>query len=138
MNRYPHLKSFLKDFEAEEYGGIAVEFVSGKAAVLSIYSDGELKEEVDLHQYGSKDELHALMAEKGFVRMSPEEIVAMKERKAVEVAEAQKRREAERAYYREESRKRRDAKMAAMEEAKAIEEKEKAGEKPKTASGEEL
>ena len=106
--------------------GIAVQFVSGRPAVLSIYSDGELEEEIDLHQYSSKDELHALMVKKGFVRMAADEVIAMRERKAIEVVEAQKRREADRAYYRAESLKRRDAKMAAMKEAKAAEEKEKA------------
>ena len=140
MNRYPHLKSFLKDYEAEEYLGIAVQFVSGKPAVLSIYSDGEVKEEIDLHQYSSKDELHALMVEKGFVRMSEDDAVAMRERKAIEVVEAQKRREADRAYYRAESEKRRDAKMAYMKEVKAEEEREKAEAEAKTkmAAGEEL
>lgn len=132
----------MKDFEAEEYGGVAVQFVSGKPAVLSIYSDGELKEEVDLYQYVSKEELHRLMVEKGFIRMSPDEVLAMKERKAVELAEEQKRRVAERAYYREESKKRRDAKLSAQKaELKAAVEKEQAaagGEQVKVGVGEEL
>jgi hypothetical protein len=141
LNRYPHLKSFLKDYEAEEYGGVAVQFVSGKPAILSIYSDGELKEEIDLHYYLSKDELHALMVEKGFIRMSPDEAIAMKERKAMERVEEQNRRVAERAYYREESKKRRDERILAWKaESKAALEKEQAaaGEKVTVGAGEEL
>ena len=136
MNRYPHLKSFLKDFEAEEYRGVAVHFISGKPAVLSIYSDGELKEEVDLHQYASKDELHALMVEKGFERMSHFEVLEMKERKAAEMAEEQKRREARRPYEQEEAIKRRDAKMAYWKEV--LVEKAAAEEQVKVGAGEEL
>ena len=67
------------------------------------------------------------MVEKGFKRMSPDEAAAMRETKAVEAEEARKRKENEREYYRELSRKRRDEKMAyLMEEAKAKFEKEKA------------
>jgi hypothetical protein len=136
LNRFPHLKSFLKDYEAEEYKGVVVQFVPGKPAVLSIYSDGKLKEEIDLHQYASKDELHALMVEKGFVRMSHFEVLAMKERKAVELAEELKRREARRPYEQEEAKKRRDAKMAYWKEV--MEEQGAAGKKVKVGTGEEL
>ncbi|KAI2513557.1 Sep15/SelM redox domain containing protein [Fragilaria crotonensis] len=136
LNRYPHLKSFLKDYEAEEYNGVVVQFVPGKPAVLSIYSDGTLQEEIDLHQFASKDELHALMVEKGFVRMSYFEVQAMKERKAVELAEEQKRREARRPYEQQEAIKRRDAKMAYWKEV--LKEKAAAGEQVKVGAGEEL
>lgn len=99
---------------------MVVEYVTGKPAVLSIYSDEELKEEIDLHQFASKDELHYLLSTKGFTRMLPEEVAEMRERKAIEKVEEQKRRAAEREFYREESRKRREAAMREAElEAKA-------------------
>lgn len=95
---------------------MVVEYVTGKPAVLSIYSEEEeLMEEIDLHQYGSKDELHYLLSSKGFTRMLPEEIAEMRERKAIEKVEEQKRRAAEREFYREESRKRREAAMREAE-----------------------
>lgn len=79
MKQYPILRSWLKEFEPEEYRGVTVEYVSGKPAVLSIYDDDDaLVEEVDLFQYTDKDSLHAMMANKGFVRMNKEEIDEMK------------------------------------------------------------
>ena len=144
LNRYPHLKSFLKDYEAEEYRNVELQFVKGKAAVLSIFSDGELKEEVDMHQYGTKEELHTMMVEKGFVRMPEDEVVAMKELKAFEQAEDKKRKEEERAFKREESRIKREKTAADFERATLdAEEKQKAEEQAEeqekaSAAGEEL
>ena len=140
LNRYPHLKSFLKDYEAEEYRNVELQFVKGKAAVLSIFSDGELKEEVDMHQYGTKEELHTMMVEKGFIRMPQDEVVAMKELKAFEQAEDKKRKEEERAFKREESRIKREKTAADFERATLdAEEKQKAEEQEKaSAAGEEL
>ena len=94
---------------------MVVEFVAGKPAVLSIYSDDVLTEEIDLHPFASKDELHYLLLTKGFTRMSPEEIAEMRERKEIEKIEEHNRRAAEREFYREESRKRREAAMRAAE-----------------------
>ena len=144
LNRYPHLKSFLKDYEAEEYRNVELQFVKGKAAVLSIFSDGELKEEVDMHQYGTKEELHTMMVEKGFVRMPEDEVVAMKEQKAFEQAEDKKRKEEERAFNRNLLKIRREEKEAEMERATLeAEEKQKAEEQAEeqekaSAAGEEL
>ena len=76
------------------------------------------------------------MVEKGFVRMSHFEVLAMKERKAVELAEELKRREARRPYEQEEAKKRRDAKMAYWKEV--MEEQGAAGKKVKVGTGEEL
>lgn len=68
MNRYPQLKSFLKDGEAESYEGIKVRYVHGKTAVLTIYKNGVEQERVQLHQLDNKPKLHQLFQDKGFVR----------------------------------------------------------------------
>lgn len=68
LNRLPELKSFLKDGEAEQYEGVTVKYVHGRTAVMTIY-DGNRKEvkKVDLHVIRSKEALHAVMRENGFV-----------------------------------------------------------------------
>lgn len=96
MNRLPELKSFLKDSEAEEYQGIDIEYVHGLKAVLTIYKDGEEQEQITLSDYKTKEEMHALMVEKGFVKKSDEEIAEMRrlvtERKEEEDRLKQERR----------------------------------------------
>lgn len=96
MNRLPELKSFLKDSEAEEYQGIDIEYVHGRKAVLTIYKDGEEQEQITLSDYKTKEEMHALMVEKGFVKKSDEEIAEMRrlvtERKEEEDRLKQERR----------------------------------------------
>jgi Sep15/SelM redox domain len=111
LNRYPHLKSFLKEFEAEEYLGVSVEYVKGRPAVLYLFVDGEFKEDIDLHEYGSKEDLHSLMLKKGFKRMTTEEVAVMRQRKEVERLEEFNKKLALREIYREESRKRREAQL---------------------------
>ena len=97
LNKYPEVKSFLKDFEAEEYQGVEVQYVGGKPAILSIFLDGELQEEVNLFDINNKSELHSMMVEKGFVKKSDEEIEEMKKLKIKkrdeEAARIQKARE---------------------------------------------
>lgn len=60
----------LVDGEAEYYQGITVEFVKGRTAVLTIYQDDEEIEQINLQDESlatSKDALHGLFQEKGFV-----------------------------------------------------------------------
>ena len=99
MNRLPALKSFLKDSEAEEYQGVEVEYVHGRTAVLTIYKDGEEQEQITLSDYKSKEEMHALMVEKGFVKKSDEEIAEKaqlnKEHKEEQAEEKSLKQEAE-------------------------------------------
>jgi Sep15/SelM redox domain len=78
LNRLPELKSFLKDSEAEEYQGVDIEYAHGRKAVLTIYKDGEEQEQITLSDYKTKEEMHALMVEKGFVKKSDEEIAEMR------------------------------------------------------------
>lgn len=68
MNRLPELKSFLKDGEAEQYEGVTVKYVHGRTAVMTIYdANQEEVKKVDLHTIRSKETLHAIMRENGFV-----------------------------------------------------------------------
>jgi hypothetical protein len=63
----PELKSFLKDGEAEQYLGVTVRYVHGRTAVMTIYEGEKEIEQVQLHTIRSKEKLHAIMKEKGFV-----------------------------------------------------------------------
>ena len=66
MNRFLNLKSFIVHGEAEYYQNVVVVFVKGESPVLTIFEDGEEIEQINLLPYNDKDELHALMQEKGF------------------------------------------------------------------------
>lgn len=70
----PQLKSFLHDGEAVHYEGVEIEYIHGRKAILTIYRDGQEQEQVTLSDYKTKEEMHALMVEKGFIRKSQEEI----------------------------------------------------------------
>lgn len=86
-----HVKSFLKDFLAESYRGVDVSYVRGRAPVLSIYSGGDLQEEVRLFQFSTLDELHEMMLEKGFALVSDDETADVREkREAAAVAKEEK------------------------------------------------
>ena len=68
MNRFPQLKSFLKDGEAEQYQGISIRYVAGREAILTIYNDGVEQEKVHLHTLTDKASMHRLFQDKGFVK----------------------------------------------------------------------
>jgi hypothetical protein len=57
---------------------VEVQFVAGRHAVLTIFEDGKEREQVTLSNIKTKTEMHTLMIQKGFERMSKEEIEAMK------------------------------------------------------------
>ena len=69
----PILKSFLKDGEAESYRNVEVKFIHGRKAVMTIFEgesaeardDWEEKEKITLSDLTTKEEMHALMVEKG-------------------------------------------------------------------------
>jgi hypothetical protein len=125
----------LKDFLAESYRGVDVEYVQGKPAVLSIYADGELKEEVALFDINTLGDLHMMMLEKGFGPMPDDEIAVMKEKKEAAAVAEEAKKTAEREMYRKQSEEKRKAKILAAEAAAAeaegsatAEEKASAGE----------
>lgn len=71
----------LPDGEAEEYSNVEVEYVHGRKAILYIYHDGEEAEQITLSEYKTKEDMHNLMAEKGFVKKPEEELAEMRERR---------------------------------------------------------
>jgi hypothetical protein len=81
LNRLRELKSFLKDGEAEEYQNLEVEYVHGRKAILYIYNEGEEVEQITLSEYKTKEDMHKLMVDKGFLKKPEEELVAMRERR---------------------------------------------------------
>jgi len=126
----PILKSFLKDGEAESYQNVQVKFVPGRKAIMTIYESGDddedeeeswvENEQIVLSDYKTKDEMHALMVEKGFQLKSPEEVEAIqqqyKDEAEVERTKAEERRE-EMRIRREEMQRQHEEKM--MEDARA-------------------
>lgn len=82
----------MTDLEAEEYRGITVEFVHGRNAVLSTYRNGTFQESTALHTLPTKEDLHSLLQEKGFVKMTDKEIEAMKKRRRKEQQDESKAR----------------------------------------------
>jgi len=77
-----------------------------------VWEDGmEEVEEIVLSDFKTKEEMHALMVEKGFQLKSPEEIEAMKLQKQIEAAEEEEKkakRNEENRIRREESRRRKN------------------------------
>jgi aspartate oxidase len=98
----------LHDGEAIYYQGVEVEYVHGRNAVLTIYRDGQEQEQVTLSDYKTKDALHALMVNKGFIRRSNKEIEELMSWLQSEKEEASRRRfeeqQREQKWRREESR----------------------------------
>jgi hypothetical protein len=50
--------------------GVSVKYVHGRTAVMTIYVDNVEKEKIPLHTIKTKQAMHALMVEKGFVMKS--------------------------------------------------------------------
>mmetsp|Transcript_3139 Transcript_3139/g.4827 ORF Transcript_3139/g.4827 Transcript_3139/m.4827 type:complete len:163 (-) Transcript_3139:243-731(-) len=137
----PILKSFLKDGEAESYQNVVVTFVPGRKAVMTIYEsdDGDEeasggggeeswveREQIVLSDYKTKEEMHALMVEKGFQLKSPEEIEAIqnhyKDEAEAKRIKAEERREEIRIQKDEMKRQREEERMREEEEAAAVDE----------------
>lgn len=120
----------MKDGEAEWYKGVTVTYIHGRQAVMTVYDDGTEKEKITLSDLKTKNEMHAMMSEKGFVKKSEEEIAEhnrkLEQERAAEEERVRKLKE-ERRMQAEERRKRREEELEAKrkmeEEAK---EKEKA------------
>jgi Sep15/SelM redox domain len=133
LNKLPELKSFLKDGEAASYEGVSVRFVHGQTAVMTIFDDGVEQEKVPLHTIKSKQTMHSLMKEKGFVLKSAEQLATIlaehKQQNDALVTARQKQLE-ERQRRREELEKRRKNGSSFEREdslGKAREEREKRG-----------
>lgn len=89
LNRLPELRSFLKDGEAEFYRGVTVSYIPGRQAVLTIYEsdngtdDMVIREKVTLSDIPTKEEMHQLMKDKGFVLKDEKELQRIAEEKTI-------------------------------------------------------
>jgi len=105
---------------------VEVEYIRGKPAVLTIFeNDDDVEgEDIALFELSTLEALHEMMVEKGFERMSEDEIEGMKANKKNEQEEEDSRNP--------EATKRRDEKTAKLEaaykEKRELEEKKKRGE----------
>eukprot|EP00548_Thalassiothrix_antarctica_P008034 CAMPEP_0194146666 /NCGR_PEP_ID=MMETSP0152-20130528/21231_1 /TAXON_ID=1049557 /ORGANISM="Thalassiothrix antarctica, Strain L6-D1" /LENGTH=125 /DNA_ID=CAMNT_0038847229 /DNA_START=139 /DNA_END=516 /DNA_ORIENTATION=+ len=82
LDQPEHVIDFIEDHDIEEYQGITVEITKDgdvkQPIILKIMSDnGVLKEEVNLADYESEDDLHTMMEDKGFELKSDEEAKEM-------------------------------------------------------------
>jgi len=76
------------------YRNVDIEYIHGRTATLTIYEDGAEVEKIILSDYKTRDEMHQLFREKGFIMKSPEEIAEVVERKRLEEeAESKQARE---------------------------------------------
>jgi hypothetical protein len=66
--------SFFQDGEAESYRNVDVEFVPGRHAKMTIYEDGVAGETIDMTALITKEDMHKLMVDKGFEKLSAAEI----------------------------------------------------------------
>jgi hypothetical protein len=83
------LRSFLKDGEAEFYRGVTVNYIPGRQALLTIYEsdngvdDLVIREKVTLSDIPTKQEMHQIMKEKGFVLKDDRELQRIAEEKVI-------------------------------------------------------
>ena len=96
MNRLPELKDFIKYGGAESYENVQIEYSRGRKAVLTIFHDGEVHEQVELQTISTQKEMHQMMLDKGFVRKSEGEVERIRlEGKRREVVDAGDKQRAE-------------------------------------------
>mmetsp|Transcript_23066 Transcript_23066/g.50337 ORF Transcript_23066/g.50337 Transcript_23066/m.50337 type:complete len:143 (+) Transcript_23066:218-646(+) len=63
--------------EIDEYANIHINWIRGKKAVMTILDDnGKTLEEVALYKLKTREDMHKLMKEKGFVKKSQEQMVS--------------------------------------------------------------
>jgi hypothetical protein len=94
----------LKGGEAETYQNVEIEYIHGRKAVLTIFHDGEEQEKIDisnLKKLRTREDLHALFLEKGFVLKSEEEIEAFRQQGEIDERAAQYKKEANLAQFEE-------------------------------------
>jgi len=101
-SKLPVLKSFLKDGEAEFYEGVAVKFVHGRRAVLTVYDEHgtQLGEPIELQQHKDKNALHQVLRDAGFALKSEEEMRKLRARKLEEQAQERFQKFKDMEYYR--------------------------------------
>lgn len=92
LSRYPHIRGFLLDGEAEYYQGVSIQMEQGTEGItLQIYENGKSIKRVDLTEYDSREELHALFVEEGFQLKGEDELAAIMARKKDNLAMVKER-----------------------------------------------
>lgn len=82
LNKHKELRKFLKGdkdspAEIDEYANIEVEWIRGKRAVLTIFDDKDNElEQIAMYGLQTRDEMHALLLDKGFAKKSTSQKVA--------------------------------------------------------------
>jgi len=84
LNKHKELRLFLKGEktgntrgEIDEYAGVEIEWKRGKKAIMTIFDeDGQMMEEVELYKLETREEMHKLMADKGFLKKTKAQKVA--------------------------------------------------------------
>ena len=96
LNKLRELKQFLKGGEAETFQNVEIKYIHGRKAVLTIFHDGEEHEKIELSGLHTRQEMHAMFLEKGFVKKSDEEIEAIRKQRQGEIQEEKDLAEAKR------------------------------------------
>jgi hypothetical protein len=68
----------LQNGEAESYRNVEVEFIPGRTAKMTIYNDGVAGEAIDMTLLITKEDMHKLMIDKGFEKLTEAEIELQK------------------------------------------------------------
>lgn len=56
-----------------EYGGVIIDWIRGKKAVLTIYDDGKEIKNIPLFELKTRNDMHKLMIDEGFQKKSQQE-----------------------------------------------------------------
>jgi hypothetical protein len=79
LNKHKELRLFLKGDgktlkgEITEYAGVTIEWIRGKRAIMTIFENGQQKEDVQLYELQTREQMHNLMKEKGFHRKTSQD-----------------------------------------------------------------
>lgn len=83
------------------YRNVEINFIRGRKAIMTILKNGEEVETIELSEYETEEDMHRLFQEKGFEKLSEEEVRKMlAENVSKEQTEGRERRETAREEYR--------------------------------------
>jgi len=56
-----------------EYGGISIDWIRGKKAILTIYDDGKEIKDIPLYELKTRNDMHKLMIDEGFQKKTQQQ-----------------------------------------------------------------
>jgi len=59
--------------EIMEYGGISIDWIRGKKAILTIYDDGKEIKDILLYELETRNDMHQLMLDEGFQKKTQQQ-----------------------------------------------------------------